>query len=320
MKFSNYLVTLKLQTMKTNYLSMAIGLALAFTSCEKDEVDLSNDYATPEFSASVESVVSMDAALEDVAEATGYEVDIFTGSTEAINSDYTLETASSATLKSGSTDWKSRYAAGQCPLITIESAEGGFPKTITLNYGEKTELANGRILKGVIQIVLSEPLRNIGSRRVVTFKGFSLDTIGVEGTKVITTLKNTDEREVNIVRNLTFTFPDASFIEHSSDKTRIWTAGLDTPFNHFDDIIEVTGFSTNKDSDENEYERKIVRSLVIKGNCRYISSGAVEYYKNSQLFATIDYGNGECDNKASITTAKGTSDFIIGRRILWKNK
>lgn len=306
--------------MKTNYVSLIIGLALAFTSCEKDEVDLSNDYTRPEFSTSVESVVSMDAALEDVVEATGYEIDLFSGSTEAINSDFTEETASSATLKSGNTGWKSRYAAGQCPLITIESAEGGFPKTISLNYGEQTELANGRVLRGVIKIVLSEPLRNIGSKREVTFEGFSIDTIGVEGTKVFTTLKNANEREVNIVRNLIFTFPDASFIEHSSDKTRIWTAGLDTPFNHFDDVIEITGFSTNRDSDENEYERKIVKRLVLKGNCRFIVSGAVEYYKNSQLFATIDYGNGECDNKATITTANGTFEFIIGRRLAWKNK
>ena len=57
---------------------------------------------------------------------------------------------------------------GLPPVITIEKTDGGFPITITLDYGDGTELLNGRIISGTITIVVSAPPRTDGATRTVT--------------------------------------------------------------------------------------------------------------------------------------------------------
>lgn len=299
--------------MKRIFWIFAAGVALFFQACEKEsEIKPESDYYTPDFNVSVESVVTYDAVVEDVVEATEYEVDFFSGTTDALDGQFSVVV--SENLKSGTFDWRTRYLNSQCPLITIVSEEGGFPKTITLDYGEKTELINGRILSGIIEIVVSAPFYEQGATRTVSFIGFSVDTVGIGGTKTKTLVSIDDEREVSINRQLTFTLPDGTVIEHTAVINRLWSEGLGTPFYHGDDVFEINGYANFTDSDGTVYQKQITDKLIKKGDCRYIVSGTVELSVANMLFASIDYGNGACDNVATMTTAEGTRDFIIGKR------
>ena len=49
------------------------------------------------------------------------------------------------------------------------------------------------------------------------------------------------------------------------------------------------------------YKRNIIKPLVKIDGCDYIVEGRIEYIKNGAVVATVDFGDGECDNIATKT-------------------
>lgn len=56
---------------------------------------------------------------------------------------------------------------------------------------------------------------------------------------------------------------------------------------------------------DDTYAKKIVEPLVRLSDCRYIVSGIVSVTLNTTLISTLNYGNGECDDVASLTNSDG---------------
>ncbi len=304
--------------MKKLIFGSILGLGLFLGACNNEnEVVPDTEYTAPGFNVTAESVVTADAAIEDVMEAADYEVSLFTGNEETFNS-LVADAGPDNDLKSGSflNRCRDRYRWRKCPNISIVSEQGGFPKTITLDYGDTTELANGRIISGIIEIVISAPYRVDGATRTVSYIGFSVDSIGISGTNVKTFIGDRlTERIVETNRDMVFTMPDGTVIDCTGEKTRTWVEGLETPFYHGDDVMEITGYANCEDSDGNVYRKEITEKLVKTGVCRFIVSGEVTLTSNGEVFATIDYGDGTCDNVATLTTSEGTKEFMIGRRV-----
>ncbi len=306
--------------MKKVLLSLAVVAALA--SCDKNDNIIDDlPMADVDLKSTTESVVTTEASLDDVAEAAEYEVDLFTGTDVTVEQLAAEQSASS--LKSGvqgdqtQSRYRDRYKLGICPDIHIVSEEGGWPRTITLDYGEGTELMNGRVIAGIIEIYQTAPRRENGVR-TVTFTGFSVDGVGIEGTSVKTF--DATALTISVVRDLTFTLEDGTTIDRDAERLMTWVEGMDTPFDHTDDVFEITGFVNCVDSDENVYRRDITVPLIKKGDCRWIVSGEVSLTKNGVEFATINYGDGECDNIAVMTTADGSEEFEIGKRVREKRE
>ncbi|SFF03399.1 hypothetical protein [Thermophagus xiamenensis] len=298
--------------MKKLVIYLTLSTAVLFAACnEEDEVVPGADYVTPAFNVTAESVITTDAAIEDVVEAADYEADLYTGTFDILD-DLSAEAMSDDQLKSSTERFRDRYRIGR-PDITIEWTDGDYPRTVTLDYGEETELANGRIISGIIQIEVSAPLYTDSATRTITFTDFSVDSLIINGT--IEKEYGVTEKEVFIVRDLTITLPDGLEIDCYAEVTRSWTEGMDTPFYHADDVLEITGYSNCTDSEGNEYRREITESLKKKGSCRFLVSGEVSYSVNGQVFGTVDYGDGTCDNIGYYTTSEGTKEFNIGRRI-----
>ncbi|MCK5856905.1 MAG: hypothetical protein KAG64_05410 [Bacteroidales bacterium] len=77
---------------------------------------------------------------------------------------------------------------------------------------------------------------------------------------------------------------------------------------------EVSTISLKSSSKGVTYYKVIVTPLVKSNNCNYeIVSGIIKYYKNGTnvWIATIDFGDGTCDDRAIKTTAKGDYTFKI---------
>ena len=68
-----------------------------------------------------------------------------------------------------------------------------------------------------------------------------------------------------------------------------------------------------KDGKKWEYEKVIVEPLVKIEGCDYIVSGIIEFYKDGAWVATIDFGDGECDEWATKTTKEGTFEFSMNK-------
>jgi hypothetical protein len=303
--------------MKKLVISLVFGTAVLFTACNEDEVVPATDYTTPDFNVTVESVVTTDAAVEDAVESADYEVDLYTGTT-AIIDELSAEAMMDDQLKSGTTfreQLRERYRLGNMPDVAIDWTDGDFPRTVTLDYGEGTELTNGRIFSGIMEIVVSAPMNTEGAVRTVTFTDFGVDSLMINGTIEKTVISVSEGREVQIVRDLVVTLPDGTEVESFSEITRTWDQGMGTPFYHGDDVMEINGYGLCSDSDGNEYRREITRTLQKQGGCRFIVSGEVDYSADGQVFGTVDYGDGTCDNNGAFRGANVKKEFVIGQRI-----
>jgi hypothetical protein len=267
----------------------------------------------------VNDLVALDSKVDNIVETSSYESDVFSLSNSSI-------TAYSAGLKSGDMMggggfrnmfehfpmFKMHYRGGICPDLTVTSTNGGYPRTMTIDYGDSLSMANGHILKGKIVIVISAAPFDTSSTRTITYENFCIDSVCISGTSVKTRVKD-PLRKFSESTDITVTLADGTTIHRVEEHLRVWVSGSDTDFNPADDVIETTGKVIVSDSKGNEYSKIIITPLIKTGDCKFITKGVIEYKSNSGKFATVYYGNGDCDNKATRTTQDGTSEITLGR-------
>lgn len=297
-------------------ISFIISGILFFFACTKDEDTTSTQEATD----AIEKISTSETVIEDAIEEANYEVDLFSSSQQLLDS----YVANGNQWPNGylNNEWAfgRRYRIHQCPEVTIVTEPGGYPKTVTLNYGEGTELNNGRILSGIIQYVITAPMFEDGSSRTVSYLDFAVDSLGISGSNVhLFSGDNETQRQFTITGTLNFTWSDGSGMTREVDMVREWIAGIETEFNPFDDVILISGTSTLTHTDGDIFFKEITDPLMKKGDCRWIVQGTVEFTKNNVLTAILDYGDGECDQYAILTYNGEDHQIIIGRK-KWGNK
>ncbi|WP_462281673.1 hypothetical protein [Salinivirga cyanobacteriivorans] len=280
---------------------------IAFFSCERQENDDLNNGSL--LSDDEKAAITNDAAADDVTEALDYEVDYFTSSSEVI-----FEIEDDTQLKS-TNRWGLRYLDGEGPVITIDPAGNVWPKTITIDYGDGVDLINGRTISGIITIEVSDrPLTN-GATRHVTYTNFYVDSVNIAGAATRTfTGTDSTERVFSNVSDLTLTFTDESQLFRHGERTRTLAEGFETIFDHTDDLILITGFVNYENTDSATFSKTITSPLTKIGGCRFIVEGTVFFSLNGEEFAELDYGDGTCDDIATITKNGETHQITIGHR------
>jgi hypothetical protein len=70
------------------------------------------------------------------------------------------------------------------------------------------------------------------------------------------------------------------------------------------------------------YEKIVVEPIVKSEDCDCIIAGTVEYYEKEEWIATVNYGDGTCDNVATKTWADGSKEFELdcGKDKKWNKK
>ncbi len=292
---------------------LLIVTGLAMFSCSKSDSGFQNvTLKTP-----VDQLVQKDGNVDNFVEAADYEADLFAMG-EGELSTYSTKSATIGmnnmfrNMFEHHLKFRMRYRNGYGPDIDLTTMNGGFPKTIVLNYGDSTALANGRILSGMITIYLSGPDSVSGNTRTVTYENFSNGYSTISGTSTKTCLRNSIQRQFSLSSNLTITFADSTSMNRTAEKNITWVAGAETQFDPSDDVIEITGLIQVTDRKGNEYLKTITSPLVKTGECRFITKGTIEFKTSTGKFATLDFGNGDCDNVATVTTADGSKEIILG--------
>ncbi len=289
--------------MKNYIVTAATVTALLFASCEEKQTLSGTDLLTDNENA----IVTNDAMVDNLQEAADYEVDYLAGSDASIGS---IEKS-----ESGEKGRRPRYVNGVGPAITVNPAGYSFPKTITIDYGDGIELVNGRVLRGIIVIEVSAPIFTNGATRTVTYQNFYIDSTMLAGGGVCTfTGTDSTQRIFSHNNDITITFADGSVLYRHGERTRTLAQGFETIFDHTDDLIMITGFVTYHTDDETTFGKTIIEPLVKTGGCRYIVSGTVEFNYNNTVFASLDYGDGNCDDIATITKNGETRQITLERR------
>lgn len=195
-------------------------------------------------------------------------------------------------------------SAGRCLKVFIVPRDPFvFPKTVTFDYGTGCVGRDGKTRRGKMITTYSAPMIKPGATAVTRFDGFFVNDIKVQGTH---STKNNSTSSLLIftrkVENGKLTFPDGGICAWNANHTNKQIAGLGTPGFPMDDEFEITGGAKGvfeKGTNRMEWSREIAEALHKTFKCRWIDRGVVRITRNDKK-ATINYGNGTCDNKAVI--------------------
>jgi hypothetical protein len=145
-----------------------------------------------------------------------------------------------------------------------------------------------------------------GSEVVYTPEKYFVNSYGVSGIKSI---KIIDKWKDSIkVENGKITKPDGGIITWKSDRTRKMVAGEDTPL-FLDDAYEIEGTSSGTNSVGKTYTFATKTPLLKSLGCQWIKSGKLEIQREGKKDAVIDYGNGTCDDKATLNVGSWTKEI-----------
>lgn len=198
-----------------------------------------------------------------------------------------------------------------CATVTI-TPQQGFPKTIVIDFGTSCT-HNGITRSGKINIVLSDSVRRNGSTAVMTFTNYYVNLHKVEGTITWTNTSTPGTRSwTRRTENGKITAPNSRYWLHSGLRAVVQTAGVNTPFNLLDDEFSITGTHSVSNSNGATRDITVLEALQKKTACANIDKGKLKV-QGPNHYAVIDFGNGTCDNLATISIDGRTPRTIILR-------
>ena len=107
-------------------------------------------------------------------------------------------------------------------------------------------------------------------------------------------------------------------IEYIKDGTVV--ARVDFGDRECDDIATKTvdrkkyTFNLRGKKKSSRYKRNIIKPLVKIDGCDYIVEGKIEYIKDGAVVATVDFGDGQCDNIATKTVDGVDHEFKLDKK------
>lgn len=284
--------------------AMSIIALFTFISCKKESSSLGTPAEQAEFAAATaESDAEAEVVFDDVFDnVVGVDTEVGIGGTGVFggannNSGMGQEIISGANGADST----------RCFTVTYTqlNAPARFPLKVVLDFGAGCTGRDGRTRKGKIITVYSGPLFIPGNSTVTTFEGYSVNDITVEGTHKTTNVSTQDKKAFRVVvLGAKLTKPNGNYSQWNSEKTIAQVEGLGTPLFPLDDVFKVDGGANGavKRGDKFfQWSTNITEPLVKKFTCRWIVKGTVVMRKSNAAVAELNYGAGDCDNKATMT-------------------
>ncbi len=192
---------------------------------------------------------------------------------------------------------------GTCVTVTQDSPT--FPKVLTLDFGTIGCVDPfGRDKSGKIILDMSDDIRNDDATCVMTFEDFTIENIGISGTRTATNIGESGSSElISVAGDFTATY-GTWYITRTVAHQREWSAGS-TTCTFTDDEFLITGSGSTVGKYGKTVTHEILEPLsIFPYECGYIKSGQVEI-KLGKRGGTVDYGDGTCDAIATFTSFKG---------------
>lgn len=197
-----------------------------------------------------------------------------------------------------------------------------FPATMTIDFGTTgcAGINDPRIRTGKIIVTFSGRYRTPSTVMNVSFDNYTVNGYGVEGTKTITNNGRNTAGNLSYtvqVTNGKITAPDGTFFTYNSTRTREWIEGEATTFltdgllGVQDDVYLVTGNASGVNRNGNAFTAEITTPLRRELSCRWFVSGVCEFTPANLQTRVIDFGNGNCDNQATLSVGNYSTSITL---------
>lgn len=273
--------------MKTTRIILGLALSLAVFSCSKD--DSSSDNMTE-----AKANAKIDAITDDVS--------------DLVEKEY-YEAANPA----GRTTQPQELALPDCVQVTVTGDTSSWTRTLVFN---DCTMPNGNVLDGTLIISGSTNFDAPTQTISYSFVNFHHNNILVEGNRtMIRTLESTATLATvhpvaTIGFDMTLTFPNGNSYHRVGNRVREMIEGFATPFFWLDNVFSITGsWTTSFPSGTRTSE--ITTPLIAEATCAHLVSGVITVTGPNNT-ATLDYGDGNCDNQATLTVNGNSVTIILG--------
>lgn len=261
--------------------------AIFMISCNKEEEIQTEDTSISQEDAFAESVFNRVSDIADEA--------------------YSMSTGN---LKSTESD---PIILSACATVIIDTSV--MPRVLTVDFGDTNCLClDGRYRRGKIMVTFNGRYRHPGTVITTGFDEYHVNDNKVDGSKVVTNMGPNEDGNIYFtieVIGVIYKANNGGVVSWNSSQEREWIQGYDTP-NRWDDIYLITGTADGVKEDGYTWEREIINPLRVELACRFIVSGTVEIRPQDRPVRLLDYGNGDCDNIATVLVNGVTYTIYLG--------
>lgn len=201
---------------------------------------------------------------------------------------------------------------GSCPSVSVNFMTTPF--SILLDWGTGCLYGDGITRSGTIIITLSGMMNEKNSVATMRIENFIADGKKISGTTKITYLgpnAGNNWPRYSIVSEGKIEFPDKSVVTCRSESVRLQAEGSKTT-SITDDVWRTeiqSARGVNKDG--TTWTGKTTKVMIKKGDCKWYNSGTFVITPETGDVKTIDFGDGACDNKATLKTGDKTIDITL---------
>jgi len=299
-------------TLFVHGVALAGLLALTMVACKKEKSNTQDPAEQYEITTSklssesdAEAEVVYDGVFDDVMGASD-EVGVY--GSGIFGREYGLDTAQ------------------RCFTVRVDrpNAPLPFPVIITVTFPQSGCMGpDGRVRRGQIKTVYTNRLMIPGAESVTTFLNYSVDSVTVGGTYRIKNIVDPvqimifppqyNHKWLVTVVGGRLGYPNGNFVEWNSTKTIEQIEGSHSPVLR-DDVFKITGNADGvgvRGSITTRWLSEIIDPLIRKNICRWIVKGKIRTVRRnlsntSPWVAVLDFGDGRCDNVATVTINRVT--------------
>jgi hypothetical protein len=202
---------------------------------------------------------------------------------------------------------------GYCAAITHDKLSD--PKTIIIDFGAANCMCNdGRNRRGQILVSYTNNYEDSGSVHNITLQNYFVNDHFIMGSNVVENkgLNGASQPFYSSIVDGKILKPDVlDTLFYSANHTITMVQGSTTPV-WGDDIFHISGIGSGRNALKTYYAMTISEPLVkdVLG-CRFFNTGKIEMQPQGKALRTIDFGDGSCDNDATVTINNKTFNIKL---------
>lgn len=268
-------------------LLLAASISL-FTACKKDSTDNNS---------SKETSVDKNSLL---AERTFNDIGNYTS---------TAISAGKGKLKSGETVM---FPGTGCLQISFDLTSA--PYKLILDFGSSNCLCeDGLYRRGKIIVSTATGFGDSLATLTTTLENYFVNDNQIIGSRVLAYKGHNNAGNPNLDVTVNGSIVLASgegTITYQAEHNTELTEGEATP-DYTDNVFSITGSASGTAITGQSFSSVITSPLISKMSCGYFVSGIVELTPAAEPVRTLNYGNGDCDNKATVTVSGITFEITL---------
>lgn len=206
-----------------------------------------------------------------------------------------------------------------CATVIVDTINSF--KTITIDFGTEPCLCDewdNRYRQGIITATWTGAYRDSGTVITIVTQDYYQGELPshmnkFDFNKTVTNMGHNDNGNLHYAINVSsavITLYTGETITWTSQRDREWIEGEPTLL-PFDDKYSITGSASGTDRLGQPFTVTITNPLIFKFGCPWIIQGTMEIQHGSNPVATLDYGDGTCDNNATVTVNGNTYNIEL---------